>query len=194
MPDPLEDITTHPFRYGNFAGKPVRIQPFWSAWLFRDDHKAVLKQSLRQIDNAAAVLKKYTLSLDYGTLSPNLFGIVRQGMPRGSPAVLDYGFSIPLPDTGRPSESVKAEMKKVHTLARNAGSDENRLIVVFMPLSGYGSGFCVLEPECLPWVLVDPSRPLAPHSNTLVHEIGHACRLGHQQMDSGGDYTNSKEY
>lgn len=53
---------------------------------------------------------KYTPSLDYGTLSPNLFGIVRQGIPKGNPAVLDYDFSISVPATDRASESTKVEM------------------------------------------------------------------------------------
>jgi len=58
--------------------------------------------------------------------------------------------------------------------------EENRLIVVFTPLDGGPSGFTSLFGDWLPWVLVDPKH--YSYDTYLLHEIGHACRLHHQQF------------
>jgi hypothetical protein len=58
---------------------------------------------------------------------------------------------------------------------------ENRQIVVFVPIAG-AEGCVVRFADWLPWVVVDP-RNLSDAS-TLAHEIGHACRLAHQQTDT----------
>jgi hypothetical protein len=183
MADPTEDITTRPSLYWPRGGKAVRIRPFWSTWWFRKDNKAVLIQSLRLIANANAVLKKYTLALDHAELPAEaLLSVDYGGTPKGHPAVLGYPFKIPLPTSGRLLPSMKGYLKEIYDLAKPAARDDDRLIVVFMPLSG-PSGYCVHEQEWLPWVVVDPSQDMEPHSNLLLHEIGHACNLGHQQMD-----------
>jgi hypothetical protein len=67
--------------------------------------------------------------------------------------------------------------------------EDNRLIVVFAPIEGYASGITVTDSRWFPWIVADPRKLTTP--TMLLHEIGHACRLGHQQIDSSfGDATN----
>jgi hypothetical protein len=64
----------------------------------------------------------------------------------------------------------------------------NRLIVVFVPINGPADGYTALFGQWLPWIVVDPRT--FNSASGLIHEIGHACRLGHQQENSTGDPTN----
>jgi hypothetical protein len=66
---------------------------------------------------------------------------------------------------------------------------ENRLIVAFASMSGGPDGFVALYPDWLPWVLVDPRN--FGDQMTLIHEIGHACRLAHQQENVPAQKTQA---
>lgn len=76
---------------------------------------------------------------------------------------------------------VKESALELYTLLKPHLDEDNRLLVVFIPLNG-AAGTTVLEADWLPWVLVDPTT-IGTNPNVLMHEIGHACRLGHQQED-----------
>lgn len=183
MGDPLaDDITRRPHLYRNYAGKGVRIRVFWSSWWLRPDQRTALEYSFQLIKNADAVLRKYSLSLDC-VPSPDIFSRpLRTGGLLGARVVVDCdGLTVPVwGHGGRWADGPKQEGKKLYdslVWAEGNKLTENRLIVVFVPL-GHVTGYCVLEPEWLPWVLVDPSN--TDSSNLLLHEIGHACRLGHR--------------
>ena len=67
--------------------------------------------------------------------------------------------------------------------------------MVFAYLSPPG-GLCVLSPKWLPWVLVDP-RYTQLGDQTLMHEIGHACRLAHTEhgvMNVYGERSDALSY
>jgi hypothetical protein len=71
--------------------------------------------------------------------------------------------------------------------------EENRLIVVFVPIVGGANGYTARFPDWLPWVLVDPRDP--SDDTALLHEMGHACRLAHQQMNTpAADVHNVMSY
>jgi hypothetical protein len=177
MGHPLDDdITRRPNLYRDYGGRGVRIRPFWSSWWLRPEQRVGLMQSFQLIRNADVVLRKYKLSLDC-VPSPGIFSLSARLL--GSRFIVDCdGLLVPMegPWTG------KEEGRKLYDSFKATINEENRLVVVFVPLTGT-LGYCVLEPEWLPWVLVDPSTPGAHSPNLLLHEIGHACRLGHQQRD-----------
>jgi len=89
---------------------------------------------------------------------------------------LNYNYSTHIPDEATPSiEELKPIRKLIEPVV-----EENRLIVVFTPLDGGSSGYTSVFGDWLPWVLVDPKH--YSYDTYLLHEIGHACRLAHQQF------------
>jgi hypothetical protein len=89
---------------------------------------------------------------------------------------LNYNYSISVPREGDPSiEAVKPIRKLIEPVV-----EENRLIVVFIPIEGGADGIAAIFPDWLPWILVDPKDYSG--DTYLLHEIGHACRLAHQQF------------
>lgn len=166
--NPEEDITTSPSLYKNFAGKPLRIQVFWTVKI--REQGGALSQSLEMIKTAQTILKKYTLDLDW----------VPQPTGAEFPAGVNFDQTLFVPGTTTNlgnARSGYATLRDKLTLP-----PDDRLLVVFTPLNGAG-GICVRDPKWLPWVLVDSSQFSNKNASTLMHEIGHASRLGHQQMD-----------
>ena len=90
---------------------------------------------------------------------------------------LNYNYSTHIPAEGDPSIE---ELRPIRKLIEPV-TEENRLIVVFTPLDGGPSGYTSVFADWLPWVLVDPKH--YSYDTYLLHEIGHACRLGHQQFE-----------
>jgi hypothetical protein len=167
--NPDEDITntTYASLYKNYQGKAIRIQAYWTTAI--REKGSSLTESLNMIKTADAILKKYTLSLDW---TPQ---------PTGAefPAGLNFDQVLVVPEgkLGSNKDSYAALYKLM------APTEQDRLAVAFTPLSGSGAGKCILEVDWLPWVVVDPSRYTNQKASALLHEIGHACRLGHQQMN-----------
>lgn len=141
-----------------YGGKAVRIKCYWTKALFWDDNQkhAVGTATFKRISVAAKILTKYTLSLDW----PNQVEIL-EFYDRINP-----GGGI----GGEPFQKLRDLIDRARPPA------ENRLIVVFTPLVDEW-GFTVTHGMWLPWVLVDPRT--TSYEPTLMHEIGHACRLGH---------------
>lgn len=93
--------------------------------------------------------------------------------------LIPFDESIFIPDVGLPPIE---QFRPLRQLIDPTIKNENRLIVVFVPLAGGPTnGFTALYQDWLPWVLVDP-RDFSD-TMALMHEIGHACRLAHQQVD-----------
>lgn len=92
--------------------------------------------------------------------------------------VINYSKSIEIPYQARPDSKQLGELRKL--IAPEPA--DNRLIVVFMPLSGMKGGYTVTLPDWLPWIIIDPITFFYGH--VLMHEIGHACRLAHQKPES----------
>jgi hypothetical protein len=91
--------------------------------------------------------------------------------------MLNFDQTIPVSEGVRPPvEAFQGLRQLIEPVTQ-----ENRLIVVFVPLSGGANGYTVLFGSWLPWVLVDPR--VYDDKTVLLHEIGHACRLAHQQND-----------
>jgi hypothetical protein len=92
--------------------------------------------------------------------------------------LINFNQSITVPSQGRPSiDQFKALRKLIEPV-----TEPNRMIVVFVPISGGANGYAARFPDWLPWVLVDP-RDMSDHT-VLLHEMGHACRLAHQQANT----------
>ncbi len=91
--------------------------------------------------------------------------------------MLKFDGAIPVPAEGSPPID---PLRALHQLIEPV-TEENRLIVVFVPFNGPPNGYTVLFPDWLPWVLVDPRA--FDDTPVMLHEIGHACRLAHQQNE-----------
>lgn len=91
-----------------------------------------------------------------------------------------FSGAMSIPIEGEPPiDQLKALRSSLGTLA-----EESRLVIVFARNDGGPNGYTVLRPEWLPWVIADP-RPVQDLPDTmLIHEIGHACRLAHQQSNT----------
>jgi hypothetical protein len=99
----------------------------------------------------------------------------------------DRAISVPSQATP-PIEQFKQLRKLIEPVM-----EENRLIVVFVPIVGGANGYTARFPDWLPWVLVDPRDP--SDDTALLHEMGHACRLAHQQMNTpAADVHNVMSY
>ena len=119
---------------------------------------------------------------------PSLQGVLAQAFDdkidddvAAKEGMISYPYKIDIPHERDPSIETLRDVRKLI----DPVSDEKRLVVVFAPLEPPGVGYTALAHEWLPWVLVDPS-PQAGDS-TLLHEIGHACRLAHQQFNAPAD-------
>ena len=90
---------------------------------------------------------------------------------------LEFRGGINIPSEGSPTVE---ELQKVRSVI-DPVTEENRLIVVFVPFTEAGApgGYSSRFAQWLPWVLVDPRK--VGNRSTLLHEIGHACRLAHQK-------------
>jgi hypothetical protein len=207
--DPDRDIITAPQDYHDFNGKAVRLKVYWTTDIWKNFN--LWSQSLHLLSYANTVLRKYTLKLDvmpYGVpadvhaamrakmakaVGPKIMQTVRR-IPDSVRSVADdildqtiddvattiqglinYTGSINVPYEGTPAIE---ELQSLRTFIEPV-VEESRLIVVFVPLSGPANGYTSLFGQWLPWILADPRSFDAPVM--LLHEIGHACRLAHQQ-------------
>jgi hypothetical protein len=89
--------------------------------------------------------------------------------------LLGFDQTITIPYGESPSVDALEPVRKLI----DPVAEENRLVAVFTPLGGAADGYTATFAGRLPWVLVDP-RDFSD-TTTLMHEIGHACRLAHQQ-------------
>jgi len=215
-----EDITNTPNSYHNFNGASVRIKAYWTADIWQrfdlwsqsffliQKADSILRRYTLSLDvlpiGAPAAVHTALRSnlnrlfsgpsrgaLDVGRLPESVrsFGgavldqiIDEVAMTKAG--LLNFHGSINIPAQGWASPS---ELQKVRDLI-NPITDESRLVVIFAPIDGYPDGYTSRDAQWLPWVLVDP-RSFAS-SSTLIHEMGHACRLAHQQEDLGLDAPN----
>ncbi|QEN86769.1 hypothetical protein FZC33_10715 [Labrys sp. KNU-23] len=140
----------------------------------REFDKSVGKQVARQKKAKGEVAKKQTEAAAKA--------IEEQG--RAARGLLDFSGSVYVPMQGEaPIDGLTVLRKSLGTIP-----DETRLVVVFAHIDGGPNGYTVLRQEWLPWVIVDP-QPIQDNPKTLLlHEMGHACRLSHQQ-DSAGSAT-----
>lgn len=176
--DPNEDITTRPALYRNFGGKAVRIRPVWSSRLLGSTNNPKLRHSFQQIRNAEATLRRYTLGLDCQP-SPEVFSWPLRTLGSRLFVNFDRALSSPAGDSVSLS-GLRPDYEAIYRQVKANQVEEDRLVVVFLELRG-ARGRVILEPDWLPWVVVDPVPDVGAQDNTLLHEIGHACRLGHQQ-------------
>jgi hypothetical protein len=185
------DITTDPQFYRNYVGAAVRVQVYWTTPIWNDVGKK--QMSFSQLKYTSMMLKKHTLGLDTGfpeirdpwRLDEYLtypFKLLRS-LPRGGLVNWDGAFYGDLAGKGGlPKDRVTDLRNALERDHPRVTQEPDRLVVVFVPFSG-AEGYTVLEPEWLPWVLADPgSSP--KRLSTMVHEMGHACRLGHQDDKS----------
>ena len=131
------------------------------------------------IEAAAQVLKKYTLDIDvkpfrapadFAAAFKGKIADAKKGMLKSAGSYYITG------DAGGP-DAWDPLRKEIGT-----PGELSRLIVVFAALTGTASGFTVLKPDWLPWVIVDPrvrKDPDPSDAYTAIHEFGHACRLVH---------------
>ncbi len=141
-----------------YGGNAVRIRAYWSKQILSNMMQYL--HTFNEINLAIQVLRKYTLDLDWGT---NIYG-------------LDFYDSIFVNSSGYLNQ-----LEQIRDLIRtgyHGPPPENRLIVVFTPLRSTEIGHTIYTyPRWLPWILIDPRQPA--FTGVLLHEIGHACRLGH---------------
>ena len=121
--------------------------------------------------------------------------LVDQASAKAS-GLVNYNNRLAIPAEGRAEKKQFADLRALIN-----EPPENRLIVVFVEID-VATGYTALFPDWLPWVVVDPSR--SADDATLLHEIGHACRLAHQAspdirqelrslfnvMEQGSDVSN----
>jgi hypothetical protein len=173
------DIGTNPDDYHKFSGKALRIQCYWAFEIW-NDYTSYMRSSA-YIEGAAQVLKKYTLDIDVKPFrAPAEFAAAVKGKIVNPKKGLLKSVGSYYIDAGgggggpAPGDPLRTEI--------GTPAEPNRLIVVFAALNGGASGFTVLKPDWLPWVIVDPRARNATDPSdayTAMHEIGHACRLGH---------------
>ena len=181
-------------RYG---GRGVRIRAYWTKPIW--SIPAVYQESWEEISVADQLLRLETLSLDVEPAFIELPPIVPEpylsrplerrvgrlpAPPKRPlhPAFLEFNETLDLSNDQNLTEDF---FRPLRSLVDRAPPKENRLIVVFTPLTGRGrtelsgvQGYTAWRFGIwLPWVLVDPREA---DNNTLIHEIGHACRLAHR--------------
>jgi hypothetical protein len=209
----------------NYGGRGVRIQVYWTKPVW--SRPEVYWQSWEQIRVANRMLREETLSLDVQPAlievppipppppKPPLsmsYPVVERRVTRQQPpaaprprlpsAFLDFDETIDLTS----NVNREGRLKPLRSLIdRVPPLRENRLIVVFTPVTGESDdgtigGMAITEySNWLPWVLVGPAFSTGPTpampawyddvgSQKLIHEIGHACRLNHWHgvMQDGG--------
>jgi hypothetical protein len=101
--------------------------------------------------------------------------------------LIQYSGSINLPYQGSPSI---AELQTLRKLIEPV-TEENRLVVVFVPTEGVGGGWTSRYAQWLPWVILDPKHLFS--DSLLLHEIGHACRLAHQQAGMMAESSGNED-
>jgi hypothetical protein len=174
------DITINPGEYHKFSGKSLRIQCYWASEIW-NDYTSYMRSSAH-IESAAQVLRKYTLDIDVKPFrAPAEFAAAFKGKIADAKKGLlkspgSYYTSFEGGGGPNSGDSLRNEIGTPVEL--------NRLIVVFAALNGPASGLTVLKPDWLPWVIVDPrvrgdTKYDSSETYTAIHEIGHACRLGH---------------
>jgi hypothetical protein len=174
------DITINPGEYHKFSGKSLRIQCYWASEIW-NDYTSYMRSSAH-IESAAQVLRKYTLDIDVKPFrAPAEFAAAFKGKIADAKKGLlkspgSYYTSFEGGGGPNSGDSLRNEIGTPVEL--------NRLIVVFAALNGPASGLTVLKPDWLPWVIVDPrvrgdTKDDSSETYTAIHEIGHACRLGH---------------
>jgi hypothetical protein len=152
-----------------YGGKAVRIRCYWTRALYNWDYekKPVGSAMTAQIHEAGKILTRYSLGLDVDRSPEYDLDYYDPINPKGDSESL---FKLrDLIDRGRPAVRGKS--------AGVSPPPENRLIVVFTPLPEDYAGWTFCNAAWLPWVVVDPRPSSSP--STLMHEMGHACRLGH---------------
>jgi hypothetical protein len=192
-------------RYG---GRGVRIRAYWTKPIW--SIPAVYQESWEEISVADQLLRQETLSLDVEPAFIELPPIVPEpylswplerrvgrlpAPPKRPlhPAFLEFNETLDLSNDQNLTEDF---FRPLRSLVDRAPPPENRLIVVFTPLTSTvkfngglaeSQGYTFLRSTTwLPWVFVDPREP---DNYTLLHEIGHACRLAHRHgtiMAQGG--------
>jgi hypothetical protein len=193
----------------HFGGRGVRIRAYWTKPIWSIPE--VYRDSWKEIMFADQMLRGESLSLDVEPAfmelppilpapAPYLRPLERRVERRPPPpkrplpsAFLDFNETLDLSNDQNLTEDF---FRPLRSLVDRAPPKENRLIVVFTPLTSTvtfdgklaeSQGYTFLRSTTwLPWVLVDPREV---DNDSLLHEIGHACRLAHRPntiMGQGG--------
>jgi len=183
----------------HYGFRGVRIRAYWTKPIWSIPE--VYHDSWEEIRFADEMLRGETLSLDVEPAFIELPPIVPEpylsrplerrvgrlpAPPKRPlhPAFLEFNEIL---DLGNDQNLTEDFFRPLRSLVDRAPPPENRLIVVFTPLTSTikfngglaeSQGYTFLRSTTsLPWVLVDPREP---DNYTLLHEIGHACRLAHR--------------
>ncbi len=210
--DPERDITTASSDYHNFNGNTVRIKVYWTTEIWQDFklwsqslhlirfadallrkytlgldvrpwgapiavHAAMRAKMADQFARAVGPKVNRALPESVRSVAGMILDQTIDDVATTVQGLIKFKGSISIPYQGQPAIGPIEELRKLIEPV----TEQDRLIVVFVPLAGAADGYTVLFQPWLPWVLVDP-RDFGSGS-MLMHEIGHACRLKHEQED-----------